>query len=68
MTDDVALTTAAPGDPSSPGPTAASVTKAVPPRCPTRTRLYRSGKLVAEGQMRFAIANAADMLPGQEPG
>ena len=33
-----------------------------------RGTAYRDGKLVAEGQMRFAIANAADMLPGQEPG
>ena len=33
-----------------------------------RGAAYREGKLVAEGQMRFAIANAADMLPGQEPG
>jgi magnesium transporter len=39
----------APGDPQGPGRTAASVTGAVPPRCPTRTRLYRGGKLVEEG-------------------
>lgn len=37
------------GDPHTPGPHAASVTTAVPPRCPTRTRLYRAGQLVAEG-------------------
>jgi 3-hydroxyacyl-[acyl-carrier-protein] dehydratase len=28
---------------------------------------YREGVLVAEGQMRFAIANAADLLPGDRP-
>jgi len=50
MTDSAAaLPTPAPGDPQRPGPLAASVTTAVPPRCPTRTRLYRSGRLVAEG-------------------
>jgi 3-hydroxymyristoyl/3-hydroxydecanoyl-(acyl carrier protein) dehydratase len=31
-----------------------------------RGAAYREGKLVAEGQMRFAIANAADLLPGRE--
>ena len=50
MTDSAAaLPTPAPGDPQRPGPVAGSVTTAVPPRCPTRTRLYRSGRLVAEG-------------------
>jgi len=49
MTDGVALPIPAPGDPARPGPLAASVTTAIPPRCPTRTRLYRSGRLVAEG-------------------
>ncbi len=28
-----------------------------------RGSIYREGELVAEGQMRFGIANAADMLP-----
>ncbi|MBN9107271.1 MAG: magnesium transporter CorA family protein [Pseudonocardia sp.] len=37
------------GDPQTPGPHATSVTTAVPPRCPTRTRLYRAGALVDEG-------------------
>lgn len=37
------------GDPQTPGGPAASVTTAIPPRCPARTRLYRSGKLVDEG-------------------
>jgi len=32
-----------------------------------RGAAYRDGKLVAEGQMRFAMANAADLLPGREP-
>ncbi len=29
--------------------------------------IYRDGTLVAEGQMRFAIANAADLLPADRP-
>ena len=37
------------GDPNTPGPTAPSVSRAKPPRCPSRTRLYRSGQLVTEG-------------------
>jgi magnesium transporter len=41
--------TAAPGDPQTGGPAAASVTSAIPPRCPTRTRLYRTGQLLTEG-------------------
>jgi magnesium transporter len=39
----------APGDPQTPGATDRSVTRATPPRCATRTRLYRDGKVVAEG-------------------
>jgi magnesium transporter len=39
----------APGDPQTPGPAAPSVSTAVPPTCPTRTRLYRSGELLQEG-------------------
>lgn len=39
----------APGDPSTPGPTDATVSAAEPPRCPTRTRLYRDGTVVQEG-------------------
>lgn len=34
------------GDAQAPGPAASSVTSA-PPNCPTRTRLYRAGRLVA---------------------
>jgi magnesium transporter len=37
------------GDPQTPGPAAPSVSPAVPPKCPTRTRLYRAGKLLEEG-------------------
>ncbi len=29
--------------------------------------IYRDGAVVAEGQMRFAIANAADVLPDNRP-
>jgi magnesium transporter len=39
----------APGDPQTPGQPAASVTTAIPPQCPTRTRLYRAGELLEEG-------------------
>jgi magnesium transporter len=39
----------APGDPQTPGQPARSVTTAIPPQCPTRTRLYRAGELVGEG-------------------
>jgi magnesium transporter len=45
----VAEPAAASGDPHTPGPEAASVTHAVPPRCPTRTRLYQAGELLEEG-------------------
>ncbi len=38
-----------PGDPQTPGPDADSVTSVIPPRCPSRTRLYRSGELHEEG-------------------
>lgn len=37
------------GDPQTPGAVAASVSSAIPPQCPTRTRLYRAGELVDEG-------------------
>lgn len=47
------------GDTHSDGPTAASVTTAVPPRCPARTRLYRGGRLVLEG---FPAAEISDHL------
>ncbi|MBW4041351.1 MAG: magnesium transporter CorA family protein [Acidobacteria bacterium] len=39
----------APGDPQTAGTTAASVTEATPPRCPTRTRWYRAGRVAEEG-------------------
>jgi magnesium transporter len=45
----LARPTPAPGDPQTPGGDAASVTHAVPPRCPTRTRLYRAGTVEEEG-------------------
>ncbi len=37
------------GDPQTAGPESATVTTAEPPKCPTRTRAYRDGKIVAEG-------------------
>jgi magnesium transporter len=45
----IAKAVTAAGDPQTPGPAAASVAKAVPPKCPTRTRLYRVGELLEEG-------------------
>jgi magnesium transporter len=45
----VAQPVTASGDPQTPGPPAPSVSSAVPPTCPTRTRLYRAGKLIEEG-------------------
>jgi magnesium transporter len=37
------------GDPQTVGPSAGSVSTAIPPQCPTRTRLYRAGDLLDEG-------------------
>ncbi|MCW2675208.1 MAG: Mg2 transporter protein CorA family protein [Modestobacter sp.] len=51
------------GDPHTPGRPATSVTSAVPPRCPTRTRLYRAGQLVAEG---FSAEQISDHLAAHE--
>jgi magnesium transporter len=66
MTDGAALPLPASGDPHRPGPVATSVTTAVPPRCATRTRLYRSGRLVAEGfpaeQIREHLDEHADAV------
>lgn len=49
----------APGDADTPGPAAPSVSTAAPPRCPTRTRLYRCGRLLQEG---FAPAQISELL------
>ncbi len=37
------------GDPQAPGQPAGSVTTAIPPQCPTRTRIYRRGELLDVG-------------------
>jgi magnesium transporter len=54
------------GDPQTPGPADPSVTAAVPPLCPTRTRLYRGGRLVEEGfpaeQLSEHLAAAEDAV------
>ncbi|MDQ1673945.1 MAG: magnesium transporter [Frankiaceae bacterium] len=50
-----------PGDPQRPGQDAESVSSAIPPRCASRTRLYRGGQLQEEG---FAPALIADRLGG----
>jgi magnesium transporter len=47
------------GDPQTPGPSAASGATAVPPQCPTRTRLYRAGDLIDEG---FPAEQISDRL------
>jgi len=49
----------APGDPQSPGPAAASVSRSVPPNCPARTRLYRGGVMRDEG---FPAEQISDRL------
>jgi len=49
----------APGDPQTPGPAAQTVSSAVPPRCPTRTRLYRAGEILDEG---FPAEQIAELL------
>jgi magnesium transporter len=59
----VATPVAADGDPQTAGPAAPSVTKAVPPRCPTRTRLYRAGTLIDEG---FPAETLSDRLAADE--
>lgn len=53
----------APGDPHTPGPAAGSVSTAIPPRCPTRTRLYRAGQLLDEG---FAAERISERLAADE--
>jgi hypothetical protein len=71
MTDGAALPVPAPGDPHRAGPVATSVTTAVPPRRATRTRLYRSGRLVAEGfpaeQIRQHLDEHADAVVWLDP-
>ena len=56
----VAAPTAAAGDPDEPGPDASSLTLAVPPRCPTRTRAYRRGHLTDEGFAAEQISHRLD--------
>ncbi|MGN6444237.1 magnesium transporter CorA family protein [Amnibacterium sp.] len=51
------------GDPQEAGPSAASVTEATPPTCPTRTRLYRGGRLVDEG---FPAESISDHLAAHD--
>jgi magnesium transporter len=49
------------GDPQTPGPPAPSVTEAIPPTCPTRTRLYRAGQVLDEG---FPAEQLSERLAG----
>ena len=53
----------APGEPDAPGPVAPTVTTADPPRCPTRTRAYRGGKVIADG---FPAEQISDLLSQHE--
>jgi magnesium transporter len=55
---------ASPGDPHTPGPPAPSVSRAVPPRCPTRTRRYRAGELLEEGFPAEQISERLAADPG----
>ena len=50
----------APGDPQTGGEPARSVSTAEPPKCPTRTRMYRSGRLLAEGFPAEDISSRLD--------
>jgi magnesium transporter len=54
----------APGDPQTPGGTAASVSGGTPPRCPTRTRLYEHGRLLEEGFPAEGISHRLEAHPG----
>ena len=56
--------TAAAGDPGTPGPLAPTATTAIPPKCPTRTRLYADGEVIAEGFPAEAIRERLDDRPG----
>ena len=49
MSDAIPQPDPAPGDPVTPGLVAPSVSLAIPPKCPTRTRLYCKGELIEEG-------------------
>src|SRR6059058_668264 len=51
------------GDPQTAGPSAPSVTPAIPPRCGTRTRLYREGKLADEGFPADQLSEQLDAYP-----
>ncbi|PRY10744.1 magnesium transporter [Kineococcus rhizosphaerae] len=60
---DRAPDTPAPGEPDAPGPNAPTVTRAQPPRCPTRTRAYRHGQVVQEG---FPAERISELLAEDE--
>ena len=51
------------GDPQTPGPSARTVSAAQPPKCPTRTRHYRGGSLIAEG---FPAEDIRDRLDADD--
>jgi magnesium transporter len=51
------------GDVHTPGPVAPSVCTGSPPHCPHRTRLYRGGRLVAEGFHAEQISDYLDAHP-----
>jgi magnesium transporter len=51
------------GDPQTPGAPAPSATDAVPPKCATRTRLYRGGQLVDEGFPADQLSEQLDAHP-----
>ncbi len=51
------------GDPQTVGPSARTVSRAAPPRCPTRTRMYRAGTVMAEG---FPAEEISERLAADE--
>ncbi len=53
----------APGDPLPGHAAATSVTAHEPPKCPTRTRLYRRGRLVEEGFPAHQLSEQLDAYP-----
>ncbi len=53
----------APGDPQQHGALAPSVTEVSPPKCPTRTRWYRNGRLAEQGFPAEEISERLDADP-----
>src|SRR4051812_42665438 len=50
-------------EPDAPGPDGHTVTESIPPKCPTRTRAYRGGKVIDEG---FPADRLSEHLDGND--